>query len=59
MKLVILDRDGVINYDSAVHQVAGGMEADSGSLEAIARPQPGRLSRRRRDQPVRRRASLV
>ena len=38
MKLVILDRDGVINLDSdRLHQVAGRMEPDSG--------QPRRRSR--------------
>ena len=38
MKLIVLDRDGVINVDSGpVHQVARRMEADPRRLEAIAR----------------------
>ena len=38
VKLIVLDRDGVINEDlRRVRQVGGGVDSHSGSLEAIAR----------------------
>ena len=56
VKLIILDRDGVINHDSAaVHQGPGGMEAHPRQPGGDRAPHPGGLPRRGRDQPVRHR----